>query len=243
MKTMAPKVLAIAAIAGRVRLRERRSERAAEAGLQHDRQDRPGQEQAKPEPEGQSAAGNRHAARENSARPHQAAARLQGGSLVARPRRRTHHGDGREGHHVHGDARDRPRLCHHRARRQARGQGPAAGSDAAQRPRVPQRLALRVRDQPRAALRQHRGQARQSRRAGRADARPTTCPDDACTTTGNTSRSARTGRCTCRSAPTATSARSTPASTARSAATMPTAPAWRSSRAACATRSASTGIR
>ena len=30
---------------------------------------------------------------------------------------------------------------------------------------------------------------------------------------------------------------------ARSAATMPTAPAWRSSRAACATRSASTGIR
>ncbi len=56
-----------------------------------------------------------------SARPHQAAARLQGGNLVARPRRRTHHGDGREGHHVHGHAGDRPRLCDHRTGRQARG--------------------------------------------------------------------------------------------------------------------------
>ena len=58
-------------------------------------------------------------------------------------------------------------------------------------------------------------------------------------------RGVRTGRQDVRAGRrrTATSARSIPAPTARSAATTPTAPAWRSSRAASATRSASTGIR
>ena len=58
-------------------------------------------------------------------RQDQAAGRLQGRSLVARPSGRAHHGDGRQGHDVHGHARDRPRLCHHRQGRQARGQDAA----------------------------------------------------------------------------------------------------------------------
>ena len=117
-----------------------------------------------------------------------------------------------------------------------------SGPDAAERARLQGRLALRVRHQQGAALRQHRGQARQSRRSGRSDQGLQSARHRS-TTTGNTSRSGPTARCTCRSAPTATSARSIPASTARSAATISTAPAWKSWRAACATRSASTGIR
>jgi hypothetical protein len=54
---------------------------------------------------------------------------------------------------------------------------------------------------------------------------------------------ARTERCMCRSARTATSANSIPVCTARFAGTTRMAPAWRSSRVACAIRSASTGIR
>ena len=43
------------------------------------------------------------------------------------------------------------------------------GPDPAERPRLQERRALRARDRPRAALRQHRGQARQPRRSGRPD--------------------------------------------------------------------------
>ena len=68
-------------------------------------------------------------------------------------------------------------------------------------------------------------------------------PPERSITTGSTRTSGRTASSTFRSARTATSAKSTTASTARSAATTRTAPAWRSWRAACATRSASTGIR
>ena len=99
-------------------------------------------------------------------------------------------------------------------------QDPAAGPDPAERPRHEGRLALRVRDQQGAALRQHRGQARQSGRAGRADRQVQSAA-------GNPSqleirrRSGRTESSTSRSARTATSARSIPASTGRSAATTP----------------------
>ncbi len=142
-----------------------------------------------------------------------------------------------------GTRADRPRLCDHRQGRQARGQDPAAGPDPAERARLQGRRALRVRHQQGVPLRQHRGQARQSGRAGRADRQAYNLPGHHPSQLEIRRRSDRTARCTCRSARTATSARSIPASTARSAATTPTAPAWRSSRAACATRSASTGTR
>ena len=211
-------------------------------GLQPDRQDQGRQEQAGHQPQAASDAADRDAGRQAAARQDQAAGGLQGRGLVERPSRRPHHGDGRQGHDVHGHARDRPRLCHHRQGRQARGQGHHPGPDAAERARLQGRLALRVRDQQGLSLRQDRGQSRQAAGAGRTDRRPTICRTRS-TTTGNTWRSDRTARCTCRSARTATSARSIPAPTARSAATTRTAPAWRSWRAASATRSASTGIR
>ena len=76
----------------------------------------------KPHPD----AADRDAGRQAAARQDQAAGGLQGRGLVERPSRRPHHGDGRQGHDVHGHAGDRPRLCDHREGRQARGQDPAA---------------------------------------------------------------------------------------------------------------------
>ncbi len=96
-------------------------------------------------------------------RQDQAAGRLQGRGLVDRPSRRAHHGDGTQGHAVHGHATDRARLCHHQQGRQARGQGSVAGPDPAQRARLQGRRTLRARHQQGASLRQYRGQARQSR--------------------------------------------------------------------------------
>ena len=55
--------------------------------------------------------------------------------------------DGSQGHDLHGHAAARPRLCHHRQGRQARGQDPAAGPDPAQRSRLQGRRALRARHQ------------------------------------------------------------------------------------------------
>ncbi len=47
-------------------------------------------------------------------------------ALFERPSRRPHHGDGPEGHHLHGHPPDRPRLCDHQQGRQARSEDPAA---------------------------------------------------------------------------------------------------------------------
>ena len=216
--------------------------RPGAARLQPDGQDQAHREQAGREPQAAPGPADRDAGRQASARQDQAAGRLQGRGLVVRPSGRPHHGDGRQGHDVHGHAHHRPRLCHHREGRQARGQGPAAGTDPAERPRLQGWLALRVRHQQGVSLRQHRGQARQSRHAGRADRGLQSARHDP---PQLEIRGVRTGRQDVRAGRLELQhlrdqprhPRPDPPLQSR------TAPAWRSSRAASATRSASTGIR
>ena len=113
--------------------------------LQPDRPHRSEEKQPEHRPEAASDAGDRDAGRQNSARQDQLPAGFKaelysqghpGGRTMVMGSKGT----------IFMGTRGPGRVYAITNGRQARGQGPAAGPDAAERPRVPRRLALRVRD-------------------------------------------------------------------------------------------------
>ena len=157
---------------------------------------------------------------------------LPGGRAMALVRRR------QEGLCRH--ARDRPRLRSDRCGRQAHGAHGRRQAHAARRRRLQGRRAVRVRDRQGAEVRRHR---RQPERAGRRTSRRKfeLPPAAASQLEVRRLRSRRQALRAVRRA--VQHLRADARSTRRSGATTPTARARKSSRPACATRSASTGTR
>ncbi len=88
----------------RISDRRRRAARGASRGFSPMDKTKPDKSKPGQQPQAASDAADRAVGRQAADRQDQAAVRLQGRGLVERPSRRPHHGDGRQGHDVHGHA-------------------------------------------------------------------------------------------------------------------------------------------